>query len=294
MEFWGVEVKPGVPHKVTFTENRLIHISQAALGETKKGNENVVLFVNFNGKKLVVGTLSMDKCPQIQCDLVFEKEFEISHNSKNGSVYFSGYKGFLGPESPSDDSDDSDSDDEIRLVANGKPEPLEGSKVGSSEAKPKVKIVEPKKGDESEDDDSEDSSDDEESDEEDNTGASDGTNDEDESDDDEDESDDDSDDDTPDKAKQSNKRSAETSASKTPADKKAKLMSTPQKSGADGKKGSGVHIATPHPAKKAGKGDKSKQETPESAATPLSCNTCSKTFNSEKGLESHTKAKHCS
>ncbi|RZC70646.1 hypothetical protein C5167_033892 [Papaver somniferum] len=259
MEFWGVEVKPGVPHKVTFTENRLIHISQAALGETKKGNENVVLFVNFNGKKLVVGTLSMDKCPQIQCDLVFEKEFELCHNSKNGSVYFSGYKGFLGPESPSDDSDDSDSDDEIPLVANGKPEPLEGSKVGSSEAKPKVKIVEPKKGDESEDDDSEDSSDEEESDEE---------------------------------AKKRNKRSAETSASKTPADKKAKLMSTPQKSGADGKKGSGVHIATPHPAKKAGKGDKSKQETPKSAATPVSCNTCSKTFNSEKGLESHTKAKH--
>ncbi|KAI3916617.1 hypothetical protein MKW98_026359, partial [Papaver atlanticum] len=123
MEFWGVEVKPGVPHKVTFTEDRLIHISQAALGETKKGNENVVLFVNFNGKKLVVGTLSMDKCPQINCDLVFEKEFELSHNSKNGSVYFSGYKGFPGrPDLPSDgdDSDDSDSesDDEIPLVAN--------------------------------------------------------------------------------------------------------------------------------------------------------------------------------
>ncbi|KAI3937621.1 hypothetical protein MKW92_021892 [Papaver armeniacum] len=43
--------------------------------------------------------------------------------------------------------------------------PVEVSKVGSS-AKPKVKIVEPKKGDESEDDDSEDSSDEEESDEE--------------------------------------------------------------------------------------------------------------------------------
>ncbi|KAI3837264.1 hypothetical protein MKW92_026599, partial [Papaver armeniacum] len=119
MEFWGVEVKPGVPHKVTFTENRLIHISQVALGETKKGNENVVLFVNANGKKLVMGTLSFDKCPQIQCDLVFEKEFELSHNSKNGSVYFSGYKGFLGSDLPSDvDSDDSESDDEIPLVAN--------------------------------------------------------------------------------------------------------------------------------------------------------------------------------
>ncbi|KAI3989678.1 hypothetical protein MKX01_036287 [Papaver californicum] len=256
MEFWGVEVKPGVPNKVNITEDRLIHLSQAALGETKKGNENVVLFVNFKGKKLVLGTLSLDKCPQINFDLIFEKEFELSHNSKNGSVYFSGYKSALGSEFPSDDSYDSDSDDEIPLVANGKPEPLEVSKVDSSSAKPKVKIVEPKKDDGSEDDDSENNSDEGESDEE-----------------------------------EGKKRSAETSASKTPADKKANL-STPQKSGADGKKGSVGHVATPHPGKKAGKSDKSKQETPKSAATPVSCNTCSKTFNSEKGLEYHTKAKH--
>ncbi|XP_026436662.1 elongation factor 1-delta 1-like [Papaver somniferum] len=44
----------------------------------------------------------------------------------------------------------------------------------------------------------------------------------------------------------------------------------------DVKKGTGVHIATPYPAKKAGKSDKSKQETPKSAATPVACNTCSK------------------
>ncbi|XP_026397428.1 uncharacterized protein LOC113292783 [Papaver somniferum] len=61
--------------------------------------------------------------------------------------------------------------------------------------------------------------------------------------------------------------------------------------GDDVKKGTGVHIATPYPAKKAGKSDKSKQETPKSAATPVACNTCSKTFNSEKGLESHSNAK---
>ncbi|KAI3989821.1 hypothetical protein MKX01_040791 [Papaver californicum] len=257
MEFWGVEVKPGVPHKVKITEDRLIHLSQAALGETKKGNENVVLFVNFKGQKLMLGTLSLDKCPQINYDLIFEKEFELSHNWKNGSVYFSGYKSALGSEFPSNDSDDSDSDDEIPLVASGKPEPLEGPKVGSSAAKPKVKIVEPKKDDESEDDNSENSSDEGESDEE-----------------------------------EGKKRSAETSASKTPVDKKKAKMGTPQKSGADGKKGNVGHVATPHPGKKAGKSDKSKQETPKPAASPVSCNTCSKTFNSEKGLESHTKAKH--
>lgn len=67
---------------------------QASLGETKKdkGNENILIYVKFNNQKLVLGTLSADKCAQIQYDLVFEKEFEISHNSKNASVYLCGYR----------------------------------------------------------------------------------------------------------------------------------------------------------------------------------------------------------
>ncbi|KAI3912839.1 hypothetical protein MKW98_012781 [Papaver atlanticum] len=115
----------------------------------------------------------MDKYAQVNYDLIFEKEIELSHNSKNGSVYFTGYKSELRSDSPTYDSGDSDSDDEIPLVANGKTEPFDGSKVGSSAAKPKVKILEPKKDDESEDD-SKNSFDEEESDEEDNsnTGAS--------------------------------------------------------------------------------------------------------------------------
>lgn len=50
------------------------------------------LFVKCDDQKLVVGTLSSEKCAQIQYDLVFEKEFELSHTSKNASVYFCGYK----------------------------------------------------------------------------------------------------------------------------------------------------------------------------------------------------------
>lgn len=66
---------------------------QASLGEVKdKGNEGVPVFVKFDNKKLVIGTLSADKCAQIQYDLVFEKEFELSHGSKNTSIYFLGYK----------------------------------------------------------------------------------------------------------------------------------------------------------------------------------------------------------
>lgn len=71
---------------------------QASLGETKKdrGSESVPIYVKFNDQKLVLGTLSTDKVPQISYDLVFEKEFELSNSSKNASVYFLGYKTVLG------------------------------------------------------------------------------------------------------------------------------------------------------------------------------------------------------
>ncbi|CAL5331927.1 unnamed protein product [Camellia sinensis] len=85
----SVEVKAGQPLKVNLEVGSVIHISQAALGEGKKGkgNDIVPLQVNINGKKLVLGSLSAGKFPQVSFDLVFEKEFELSH----GSVYFCGY-----------------------------------------------------------------------------------------------------------------------------------------------------------------------------------------------------------
>lgn len=70
-------------------------LTQATLGEGKKdnkANESATIYVKFDDKKLVIGTLSADKCPQISYDLVFEKGFELSHSWKNGSVFFVGYK----------------------------------------------------------------------------------------------------------------------------------------------------------------------------------------------------------
>lgn len=69
-------------------------IMQACLGEVKKdkGSEPVHLFAKVDDKKFVIGILSSEKFPQISFDLVFEKEFELSHNWKNGSVYFTGYR----------------------------------------------------------------------------------------------------------------------------------------------------------------------------------------------------------
>ncbi|KAL2524910.1 UPF0202 protein [Abeliophyllum distichum] len=63
----------------------------ASLGELKeKGNESVCLFATVDGKKLVLATLLTKMLPQIQLDMVFDRDFQLSHNWKNGSVYFYG------------------------------------------------------------------------------------------------------------------------------------------------------------------------------------------------------------
>ncbi|XP_073010295.1 histone deacetylase HDT2-like isoform X2 [Typha latifolia] len=314
MEFWGVEVKPGETVKCDPGEDKYLHLSQASLGETKKkGNENVPIFVKFNDQKLVLGTLSMEKCAQISYDLVFEREFELSHSSKNASVYFCGYKTIIMEDNELDDFAGSDSEEEdIKLSAkeNGKP----GGKVevakataakknvanaGAMATKPKVKIDEPENADkkDNEDDEEDDEEDDDEEDEEvESDDEEDMVEAEDDSDEDEDGSSEEEDEEaTPEKAGSGNKRPA-VSASKTPAaEKKAKLVSPvgSQKTGGDGKKG--VHIATPYPAKQVGKtpanGNKAKQQqTPKSGT--VSCKSCSKTFNSENALQAHSKAKH--
>jgi nucleophosmin 1 len=288
MEFWGVEVKAGQPLKVKPGEDKLIHLSQASLGEAKtKGNESVPLHLKFGDQKLVLGTLSLEKFPQLSFDLVFEKEFELSHNWKQGSVYFCGYRADS-PDEEDHDEFDTDSEDEEEILPlnaeNGKADATITTK--STAMKPEssekqVKLVEPSKDDE--DDDSSDQDMDNDSDDEDDS---------DDSLDIGDDSDDDSDEpeETPKKAEQSKKRSSD-SAIKTPVPAKKAKQATPQKT--DGKKG--VHTATPHPSKNAGKtpanSEKSKSKSPKSGGQ-FSCNSCSKTFGSEVGLQSHSKAKH--
>jgi len=302
MEFWGVEVKAGKPFKVNPEAGQIIHISQAAMGEGKKGkgNDHVLLHVKIDGKKLVLGSLSGENFPQISFDLVFEKEFELSHDWKNGSVHFCGYmQDNHYSESEDYDSEESDEEEDapIGIIENGKIKPeVEEAKPAASKAKggkpessakAKVTVVEPKKGDESDEDDEDDEDDDEdESEDEDMVNASDDSEDEDDSADSEDE-----DEDTPKKAVSGKKRPIE-SATKTPVAAKKAKSDTPQKT--DGKKG-GAHTATPHPSKNLGKtpanSNKSKEQTPKSDGK-FSCKSCNKTCTSESGLESHTKAKH--
>jgi hypothetical protein len=67
------------------------------------------MFVKVDDQKLSIGTLSTDKFPQVPFDLVFEKEFELSHTSKSSSVFFSGYMVFQPAEG---DEMDFDSEEE--------------------------------------------------------------------------------------------------------------------------------------------------------------------------------------
>ncbi|KAM7468296.1 hypothetical protein LguiB_015858 [Lonicera macranthoides] len=298
MEFWGAEVKSGEPFLVNPGEGTMLHLSQACLGEVKKdkGSESISLYLNIDGKRLVLGTLNSEKLPQQLFDLVFDRNFELSHSWKNGSVYFYGYKAANHDQYPFLCYDSDSEEDVPLLVANNgkqvKPPTVDNpSAVKDSAPGKKVKIVEPKDVKPEEEDSSDDSdamSEDESDSEEDSESGSD--------DDDEDE-DSDEVEETPKKAEPSKKRPTE-STTKTPLPSKKAKVVTPQKT--DGKKG-GVHVATPHPSKKAGKTpatlaaavSKSTQQSPKSEGSH-SCKTCNRSFKSDGALDSHNKAKHSS
>ncbi|KAJ0260160.1 Histone deacetylase HDT4 [Hirschfeldia incana] len=95
MEFWGIEIKPGKPTKVEQEDGYMIHVTQIAIGEFNKvGDKTVQVFVKVGGddkQKILIGNLSQ-KVPQVSLDLLFEQDFEISHECKSTSVYLIGYK----------------------------------------------------------------------------------------------------------------------------------------------------------------------------------------------------------
>ncbi|KAK9058833.1 hypothetical protein SSX86_023676 [Deinandra increscens subsp. villosa] len=276
----GVEVKSGKPLEVKLGEDKVLHLSQACLGEIKntKTNDSVCLHITVQGKKLVLGTLNSERLPQQLFDLVIDKEFQLSHNWKNGSVYFYGFviECFLCLDS------DEEEEDLPLSVARGKNEVKKEDNqlvAKKKDGKQKVKIVEPEKDVKSEEDDSD--SDDSDSMSED---------DEDDSSDSEDDSDEEEE--TP-KKEQSGKKRPNEAGLKTPASDKRAKMSTPQKT--DGKK-TVEHVATPHPSKpnKQAKSEaKSNQKSPAPSTDGAhSCKPCNRTFKSDGALQSHNQAKH--
>ncbi|MQL94550.1 hypothetical protein Taro_027231 [Colocasia esculenta] len=269
MEFWGIEVKPGETVKCEPGDDKYLHLSQASLGEVKKekDNENIPIHLKVDNQKLVIGTLSADKCPQITYDLVFEKEFELSHSWKDGSVFFVGYKtevsdegypftsfllfSLITPDDFSEETDSESEEEEIPMLV-----PANGILLAVVQSSMDMLDGE---GDSSDEDDEEDESSEEEN------------------------------EPSPKKDEIGKKRAAE-SALKTPASNKRAKLAVP----GSGQK-TGGHTATPHPAKQAGKtpatSDKSKQQTPKSAGS-VPCKSCSKTFKDDNALQAHTKAKH--
>ncbi|KAI4334289.1 hypothetical protein L6164_018999 [Bauhinia variegata] len=286
MEFWGVEVKSGQTVKVDPEEfDAYIHLSQAALGESKKdsGSEAVVLHLKTDNQKLVLGTLSREKFPQLSFDIVLDKEFELSHNWKNGSVYFCGYKAEM-PDDEVDFDDESNDDEDLPVISNdnGKTETKTEEVKNGTLKKPAAKgppanqVNALSKKDEEEDSEDDDDDSDEEDDEA-------GSSDEDMMDADSDSDDGESDEDDEETPPKKGKKRPNDSASKTPIPLKKAKSATPQKT--DSKKGG--HTATPHPKK-----DIKTPNSDSKSGGQFSCKSCSKSFNSEGGLQQHSKAKH--
>uniref|UniRef100_A0A803N6Q7 Uncharacterized protein n=1 Tax=Chenopodium quinoa TaxID=63459 RepID=A0A803N6Q7_CHEQI len=69
----GAEIKSGGSLKV-------------CIGEIKKdkGNDYIRLYVHKNGQKFIAGMLSLERIPQVTLDLIFEDEFDLSHDLKQG------------------------------------------------------------------------------------------------------------------------------------------------------------------------------------------------------------------
>ncbi|XP_026419924.1 histone deacetylase HDT1-like [Papaver somniferum] len=130
LEITGKVVSPltETSYKVSPVEEKVLHLSQSCIGEVKKGKEEtVVVYAKIDNQKHVIAHLSADKFPQISHDLVFEKEFELSHSSKNGIIYFTGYMSILseyddegGFPTDSDDDDIHVEDLPVDIKENGK------------------------------------------------------------------------------------------------------------------------------------------------------------------------------
>ncbi|KAH7285518.1 hypothetical protein KP509_33G031600 [Ceratopteris richardii] len=327
MEFWGVEVASGKPITCKPGPASYVHISQAAIGDSKnaKGNDRVILKVKVGTNEVVVGTLSQGKCDQTALDLIFEKDFVLSHTG-SGSVYFCGYKtDAVRDEDMSSDeedefdvSDEGEEDDEklqtkenvMKVSKSPAPASKPAPKPAATTAKTDVPVVDArskakpviaeKKKEMKEDEDNSDEEDDEEDeDEEEEEGESDededmmaSGSDEDLDSEEEDESDESSDEEQPMTAGKKRPGSAVAAPS---AGKKNKI-DTPGK--VEGK--STAPAVTPK-QQQSGKKDNLAKKTPgKEASTPTpakklgqyTCDSCKKNFNTENALSQHAAAKH--
>ncbi|KAL6650180.1 hypothetical protein ACP70R_009105 [Stipagrostis hirtigluma subsp. patula] len=90
LQLWrGLEVKPGATVRRQPGDDYILHLTNATLGESKKGSDHALIYAKVDERKLVMATLSADMHPQIRFKLVFHKDFELSHTSKEVVVIVS-------------------------------------------------------------------------------------------------------------------------------------------------------------------------------------------------------------
>lgn len=120
-----------------------------------------MLYVTVDKKKLVLGTLSQGNIPQTSFDLVFEKEFELSHSLESGSVHFVGYKSPNMMEEEEDFSDSEEDEEEAAVPAVPAAVAANGGSnvVVKADSRPKVTLLEAKPESDEEDDDESDEED---------------------------------------------------------------------------------------------------------------------------------------
>ena len=118
-----------------------------------------MLYVTVDKKKLVLGTLSQGNIPQTSFDLVFEKEFELSHSLESGSVHFVGYKSPNMMEEEEDFSDSEEDEEEEAAVPAAVAAKGVSNVVVKADSRPKVTLLEAKPESDEEDDDESDEED---------------------------------------------------------------------------------------------------------------------------------------
>ncbi|CAH1420888.1 unnamed protein product [Lactuca virosa] len=90
MEFWGVAVKGRQSFHVKIGERGFVNLSRASLGS--EAQEPVIVYLTVKKKKQLLATLNPMLLPEEELNLTFVQDFEISHNLRNGSVFFFGSK----------------------------------------------------------------------------------------------------------------------------------------------------------------------------------------------------------
>ena len=114
-QFWSCEVRCGEESLVDVMEGEeVVQVTQVALGgDASTKGARVVLSVEVDGVKAVIGTLQHEVCEQFACDLVLPTGCTLSHSGPKGaSVHLIGTRNTMEDEGDGGEGYDSEYDSE--------------------------------------------------------------------------------------------------------------------------------------------------------------------------------------